>query len=137
MLVILLSSSKPIFYMKKAFTFLLLFFSLQSLSAQTGAHRTQPLNDPGFVEFKKKHDALAGTATAPSAEKQSATIQVSEYFGYDQTLKSYFSGDVIPGETPKAISFSSKADYVKVLNNWITSNKQYLKPEHKNSLITE
>jgi hypothetical protein len=123
--------------MKKVFTFLVLFLLFQDLSAQTSAHRTQPLNDPGFVEFKKKHDALAGTSSAPSAEKQNSGIQVSEYFGYDQTLKSYFSGDVIPGETPKAISFSSKAEYVKVLNNWILSNKQYLKPEHKNSLITE
>jgi hypothetical protein len=57
--------------------------------------------------------------------------------GYDETLRSYFIGNAIPAETPKASASFTKKQYVSLLNDWISKNPQYLKPEHKNSLISE
>lgn len=88
------------------------------------------MNDPKFIEFKKRHDDVTKT-------QQAQTGNVTSYFGYDETLKSYFIDNYIPAQTPTSVGYSSKTEYVKVLNDWLSKNKHLLKPEHKNSLITE
>lgn len=116
--------------MKKLFLFsVLCFFSEISFgqTANDNQRRASLENDPKYLEFKKRHDDLT----------KGATTTASAYFGYDETLKSFFVGNVIPAETPKSASFTSKTEYVKVLNEWISKNKNLLKPENKNSLITE
>lgn len=86
-------------------------------------------NDPKFQEFKKRHDDVTNQRQGLSS--------TSSYFGYDETLKSYFIDNIIPTQAPKSVGYSAKTEYLKVLNDWITKNKHLLKPEHKNSLITE
>lgn len=116
--------------MKKLFLFsIICFFSEISFSqtAVDNQRRAEPVNDPKYLEFKKRHDDLT----------KGVTTTASSYFGYDETLKSYFVGNTIPSETPKSDSYTSKSEYVKVLNEWISKNKNLLKPENKNSLITE
>lgn len=114
---------------KLILTPILCFFvqlSFGQAAVEAKAH-TEPLNDPKYVEFKKRHDDLTkGVATTTSF-----------YFGYDETLKTFFVGNAIPSETPKSTAFTSKTEYVKALNEWISKNKNLLKPENKNSLITE
>jgi hypothetical protein len=68
--------------------------------------------------------------------KNSGTVY-SAYFGYDEKLKAIFIDGIIPSQTPKSDSFTSKKDYLVVLNDWISKNKHLLKPENQNSLITE
>jgi hypothetical protein len=46
-------------------------------------------------------------------------------------------GNIIPAAVPQATGFTSKTEYVKAVNAWLSNNQQYLKPEHKKSLITE
>ena len=118
--------------MKKLFLFSIICFFSEITFGQTGVDnqkRAEPLNDPKYVEFKKHHDDLT--------KSQGQVSQTSSYFGYDETLKSYFIGNTIPSETPKSDSYTSKTEYIKVLNEWISKNKNLLKPENKNSLITE
>lgn len=119
--------------MKKLFIFSIGFlFSLISFgqNAVEKRSRPEPINDPKYLEFKKRHDDL-------TAKQNGQQITESSYFGYDETLKGYFIGNTIPAETPKSEGFTSKTEYVKVLNDWISKNKNLLKPENKNSLITE
>ncbi len=113
--------------MKKLFLFSsFCFFSSISFS-QTGVEtqkKAESVNDPKLAEFKKQHD-----------ERIAQSIQPSVYFGYDETLKSFFINNIIPGETPKADGTVTKDEYVKVLNEWLSKNMSLLKPEHKNSII--
>ena len=118
--------------MKKLFLLSIICLFCNIALAQTGTSnesRTAAMNDPKFIEFKQRHDALT--------PKSDQTAQTSSYFGYDETLKSFFVGNVIPAETPKSEGAVSKTEYVKTLNQWISNNKNLLKPENKNSLITE
>lgn len=118
--------------MKQLFLFsTLCFFSVISFG-QTNVEaqkRAAATNDPKYIEFKKNHDALL--------TKQDGPGSASPYFGYEETLKSFFIGNTISAETPKSDTFIDKKEYVKALNEWISKNKNLLKPEHKNSLITE
>ena len=119
--------------MKKLFLFSILSFFVQLSFGQNGVEKTakpEPLNDPKYVEFKKRHDDI-------TKNNQSQLSQTSSYFGYDEKLKSFFQDSYIPSQTPKSEGFSSKAEYVKALNDWTSKNKHLLKPEHQNSLITE
>ena len=107
------------------------FFSIISFG-QTNVEvqkRAVPTNNPKFIEFKNNHDAIL--------TKQGGPGFVSSYFGYEETLKSFFIGNTIPTETPKSETFIYKTPYIKALNEWIEKHKDLLKPEHKNSLITE
>lgn len=114
----------------------LLFFSIaccfaQIAFAQDASAQNKPdmSNDPKFQEFKKRHDDV-------TMQRQGLS-QPSSYFGYDATLKNYFLNDIIPTQAPKSAGYVVKSEYLKVLNDWISKNKHLLKPEHKNSLITE
>jgi hypothetical protein len=90
--------------------------------------RAETMKDPKFLEFKKRHEDLV---------KQQPAENKSEYYNYDETLRSLFVDNQIPATTPKSIAAKSREEYVKQLNSWISSNKQYLKPEHKNAFIKE
>ncbi|MBP7808339.1 MAG: hypothetical protein KA163_03505 [Bacteroidia bacterium] len=119
--------------MKKLFLFSIMCLFTQLSFGQAAVEKNvkpEPLNDPKYLEFKKRHDDM-------TKNNQAQLSQTSSYFGYDETLKSYFIGNVIPAETPKSTGFTSKSEYVKTLNEWISKNKNVLKPENKNSLITE
>ncbi len=85
------------------------------------------MQDPKFIEFKNRHDAMV----------KNGTTVYSAYFGYDEKLKTIFIDAIIPSQTPKSDSFTSKKDYLVVLNDWISKNKHLLKPENQNSLISE
>jgi hypothetical protein len=87
------------------------------------------MNDPRVIELKKRHDQMA--------EQKGLPKSASYYMGYEEILRSYFNGNSISAEVPKANDSFTKKQYVALLNDWISKNKQYLKPEHKNSLITE
>ncbi|HWY11967.1 MAG TPA: hypothetical protein VN026_11610 [Bacteroidia bacterium] len=118
--------------MKKLFFFSIICLFCQisfGQSAVSKEARTEAMNDPKFIEFKKNHDAITA--------KQGGIAFISSYYGYEETLKSYFVGNMIPVETPRSNGIVSKTEYVKILNEWISKNKNLLKPEHKNSLISE
>ena len=118
--------------MKQLFLFSVLCFLSAISFGQTNVEtqkRVAPTNDPKYIEFKNNHDALL--------TKQGGPGSASPYFGYEETLKTFFVGNIIPAETPKSDTYIYKAPYVKALNQWISKNKNLLKPEHKNSLITE
>ncbi len=115
--------------MKKIFLLSAAFFCSGIMLGQTGV-QTQAkvdVNNSKVEAFKKQHDDV----TAKSAQ----SIQASTYFGYDETLKSFLNNGVIPNEVPKSDGTLTKEQYVKVLNEWISKNKNLLKPEHKQSLI--
>lgn len=119
--------------MKKLLLLAIISFFCKSGFSQTAVDdkkRAEALNDPKFIEFKKRHDDV-------TKNNQALNAPVSSYFGYEEKLKTYFPDNYIPSQTPKSDGFSSKTEYVKVLNDWISKNKHLLKPEHKNSLITE
>ena len=115
--------------MKKLFLVLALCFFSTISFCQTSVEnrrRVDPGNDPKLAEFKEHHDNVIAKSVQPSL-----------YLGYDETLKSFFKDNIIPAQTPKAEAPVSKAEYVKIVNEWISKNKHLLKPEHKNSLIVE
>lgn len=118
--------------MKKLFIFSIICFFYQISFSQTdidNQRKASAMNDPKFIQFKKNHDDIQAKAGHQPIS--------SSYFGYDETLRSYFTGNVIPAETPKSDGITSKSEYTKILNEWISKNKNLLKPENKNSLITE
>ncbi len=117
--------------MKKLLLIGSIYFSLQANSqveVQTQVE-SNVLNDPKVIELKRKHDEVAIQQGRPKS--------TSYYMGYDDILRSYFIGNDIPVETPKSNMSFTKKQYVALLNDWLNKNPQFLKPEHKNSLITE
>lgn len=117
--------------MKKLFFFSIACFFTQISFAQDVKAQTKPdlSNDPKFQEFKKNHDDVS--------MKRQGLSQPSSYFGFDDKLKAIFSDGIISSQTPKASGYTSKKEYLTVLNDWISKNKHLLKPENKNSLISE
>jgi hypothetical protein len=117
--------------MKKIFLFSIACFLAQFSFGQDSQVNAKPdiSTDPKFQEFKKRHDAV-------TMERQGLS-KPSSYYGYDETLRSYFIDNIIPSQTPTSAGYSTKSEYLKVLNDWISKNKHLLKPEHKNSLISE
>lgn len=117
--------------MKRLFFLVSACFAFYVGVAQTETRqKPDPDKDPGLKEFIRQHDErLAG-------QKVQVTSQ-ELYFGYEATLRSYMEGNVIPAALPQATGYTSKTEYVKAVNAWLINNKQYLKPEYKNSLITE
>jgi len=116
--------------MKNLFILFALFLTCDLSYGQVNSqNKSEVVNDPRYIEFKKRHDDLVN--------KQSSKTTVSNYYGYEETLRSYLINESIPASVPKAESSASKEAYVKQLNSWLTNNKQFLKPEHQNSLIKE
>lgn len=118
--------------MKKLLLLGSLFFFYQTTFSQVEVQsqiESDALNDPKVIELKKKHDEIAVQQGRPKS--------TSYYMGYDDVLRSYFIGNNIPAETPKSSASFTKKQYVALLNEWISKNPHYLKPEHKNALITE
>ncbi len=116
--------------MKKLFFISAVYFLSQISFAQINIEtqkKVESANDPKIAEFKASH--------ANMTEKNAQSIEAANYFGYNETLKSYLSNGTIPSETPKSDGTLSKEQYVKVLNDWISKNQHLVKPEHKNSLI--
>ncbi len=116
--------------MKKLFLISAICFLGQISFGQTNVEvqkKAEPSNDQKLAEFKARHDDVTA--------KNVQSLQSVTYFGYDETLKSFLNNGVIPNETPKADGTLTKEQYVKVLNEWISKNRNLLKPEHKNSLI--
>jgi len=118
--------------MKKLFLLAILSLFGKAGYSQTSlenTQRTDPSSDPKFLEFKKRHDDVTN--------KKQGLSQTSSYYGYDEKLKSFFLDNIIPTQTPTSVGFSTKSEYLKVLNDWLSKNQHLLKPEHKKSLITE
>jgi hypothetical protein len=117
--------------MKRLFFLMPTFFVLNVCVSQTETRKKpDPGTDPGLQEFIKKHDERL--------TKQNGQVALNAlYFGYEATLRSYMEGNIIPAAVPQATGFTSKTEYVKAVNAWLSNNQQYLKPEHKKSLITE
>ena len=116
--------------MKKLFLISAICFIGQISFAQTNIEvqkKVESANDPKLAEFKARH--------ADITEKNAQSIESANYFGYNETLKSYLSNGTIPSETPKSDGTLSKEQYVKVLNDWISKNQHLVKSEHKNSVI--
>ena len=116
--------------MKKLLLVPVICFLSQILFGQTNVEvqkRTDPTTDPKLAQFKKQHNDVTS--------KNTQSIESVEYFGYAETLKSYFSNGVIPKETPKSDGSLTKDQYLKVLNDWISKNQYLVLPERKNSLI--
>ena len=118
--------------MKKLFFLVSVTFSFCSAFSQVSTQtqvEADLLNDPKVMALKKKHDEVAVQQGRPKS--------TSFYMGYEDVLRSYFVGNAIPAETPKADATFTKKQYVILLNDWIAKNPHFLKPEHKNSLISE
>lgn len=109
--------------MRKPFFLLAFLLAGQIMFSQSVQVRTNPWEDPGYQAFERSSKATHRTESR------------TEYFSFEETLKSFFIDGVIPKETPRATLLISREEYIKLLNDWITKNKNYLKPEHKNSLI--
>jgi len=109
---------------------LLTCFNLSFSQASVTVADEQAKNDPKLIELKKNREKAA-------EDFRKHNSQPSSYYGYDEALKSYFIGNSIPASAPKSDGYASKQEYVKILNQWISSNKNYLKPEHQNIVITE
>ncbi|MBK7667432.1 MAG: hypothetical protein IPJ32_08905 [Sphingobacteriaceae bacterium] len=116
---------KKLFFFSIAYCFVQIAFG-QDVQVHSKADVS---NDPKFIEFKKRHDDI-------TMQRQGLS-QPSSYYGYDDKLKAIFIEGVISSQTPKSESFTSKKEYLAVLNDWLSKNKHLLKPENKNSLITE
>lgn len=115
---------------KLLFLSIITLFSKLSFCQTENAATLTPENDPKLAEFRKH-------AMERRVQQQSTNQNTSTYFGYDEILKSYLVDGVIPAAVPRYEPNISKKDYVGKLNQWILANKTFLKPEHKNSLITE
>lgn len=118
--------------MKKILLVVSIIFSFNVASSQVSTQtyiEADALNDPKVIALKKKHDEVAVQQGRPKS--------TSYYMGYDDVLRSYFIGNAIPAETPKSSPSFTKKQYIDLLNDWIAKNPQFLKPEHKSSLITE
>ena len=118
--------------MKRLFFIGSFLFSMNVVVGQTEAliqSEASVLNDPKFIELKKRHDQVAEQSGRPKSG--------SYYMGYDDVLRSYLIGDAIPAEVPKSNDAFTKKQYVALLNDWLSKNRQYLKAEHKNSTIAE
>lgn len=117
--------------MKKLFFFSIACFFTQIAFAQDVKSQPKPdlSTDPKFQEFKKKHDYVT--------MQHQGLSKPSSYFGFDDKLKAMFSDGIISSQTPKSSGYTSKKEYLTVLNDWISQNKHLFKPEYKNSLITE
>ena len=118
--------------MKKLFIFSIICLFTQFTFSQTAydnQRKAELVNDPKYLEFKKRHDDV-------TMQRQDFS-QPSLYFGYDEKLKAIFTDGIISSQAPNAQGFTSKKEYLAVLNDWISKNKHLLKPENKNSLIIE
>lgn len=115
--------------MKKLFLLIAICFYGSQMIAQSAIIQNDidPSQDPKYIEMKKRRAEMAENFVKSGQ---------SLYYGYDETLKTFFIGNIIHSETPRSASYSKK-DYIKVLNQWLSENKQYLKPENQNSIISE
>ncbi|MDO9001679.1 MAG: hypothetical protein Q7W45_18060 [Bacteroidota bacterium] len=64
-------------------------------------------------------------------------ILVSEYFGYESKITPLFVNDLIPSSFPKSIGYTDKEKYRETINIWLKENQSLVKPDKKNSLISE
>ena len=117
--------------MKKLFFFSIVCCFAQISFGQDVKAQAKPdmSSDPKFQEFKKRHDDV-------TMQRQGLS-QPSSYFGFDDKLKAVFIDGIISSQTPKYDGFTSKKEYLVILNDWISKNKHLLKPENKNTLISE
>lgn len=76
-------------------------------------------------------------------EEQTATPVVSSkpaneslYFGYDQKIKDMSLTNEIPVGFPTKEGYIKKDDYLKAINKWLTDNQSFVKPQFKNTVIT-
>ena len=102
-------------------------FSQVQNSAAVTPNSDLDINDPKLVEFKRRNNEL----------RKNSIASTEAYLGFDEKLKAILIGSVIPAVVPTAKAGTTKSEYVKILNEWISKNPQSLKPENKNSLITE
>ena len=61
----------------------------------------------------------------------------SPYFGYDQKIIEISIGNSIPAGFPTKESYPTKEQYRTVINKWIKDNPAFIKPEHKETVITD
>jgi hypothetical protein len=117
--------------MKRLFFLFIACFAFNFGFSQTEVRKKpDPNTDPGLAEFIKRHDDNQAKLKAQDASQ-------GLYYGFEATLKSYMESNIIPASLPQATGYTNKAEYVKAVNVWLSENKQYLKTEYKNSLITE
>lgn len=64
-------------------------------------------------------------------------VKVSEYFGLEEQILSVLVNKTIPSGLPKSLTYSSKSDYLAVVNKWLKDHPAFVLPEKQNQLITE
>ncbi len=61
----------------------------------------------------------------------------SPYFGYDHKIIEICIGNSIPAGFPTKEGYPTKEQYRTVINKWIKDNPAFIKPEHKEAVITD
>ncbi len=61
----------------------------------------------------------------------------SPYFGYDHKIIEISIGNSIPAGFPTKEGYPTKEQYLSVINKWIKDNPAFIKPEHKETVITD
>lgn len=71
------------------------------------------------------------TTPTPAVYGKSAPAESSAYFGYDNKLKEILIIETSLSLVPQKNENQPKADYLTILNKWIKSHQDLLKPEFK------
>lgn len=83
-------------------------------------------------------DPIVKERLANNGQRIKADLKVSEYFGLEDQLKAILLGNTIPVECPKSTNgYTSKTEYVKAVNNWLTENRGLKRQDKQEALITE
>lgn len=110
--------------MKKLVFFAFVYFLTLNLSfGQT--KQTKPSRKTVLVEDQA---AAPVVSAKPSSE--------SLYFGYDQKIKDISLTNDIPLGFPTKEGYLKKEDYLKAINKWLSENQAFVKPQFKNTVIT-
>ncbi|MBI2721034.1 MAG: hypothetical protein HYX39_02550 [Bacteroidetes bacterium] len=64
-----------------------------------------------------------------AVHSKSAPAEASSYFGYDNKLKEILIKETFLSLVPQKDQNQSKADYLNILNKWIKSHPDLIKPE--------
>ncbi|MDZ4664583.1 MAG: hypothetical protein SGJ15_06880 [Bacteroidota bacterium] len=61
----------------------------------------------------------------------------SAYFGYDHKIAAISLNNAIPAGFPTKEGYPTKEQYRTVINKWLKDNPAFIKPEHKETVITD
>lgn len=109
----------------KKLVFFAFFYLLTINFSLSQTNQTKPARKTILVEDQ---------ASSPVVSAKPATESL--YFGYDQKIKDISLNNDIPLGFPTKQGYAKKDDYLKAINKWISENQTFVKPQFKNTVIT-